>query len=1794
MPSSFDSGSPSPLPEPILPEQIPPDPMVPEPRRTFPWFWLGTLVGTVLSATGLGLGTWAWIFIQDDLSPLLSKLLTESLERPVALGEVEKVSLGSLQVGPSEMGASTTDFTTVTADTVIIKFDLVKTLLTSRLNLDLVLVDAKGYLEQDQDNGWLDFRVPEQDEEEDQRFEVRLDEIQVRDSQITLVPLPTESGVLKPIVINQLQGNVNFDELRFEDQKARTTQFEVSGKPSAGGDLTVAGKVEPVALVGDNLKLATNLSIRGNQAPLRDVLAFTLSTVGLQTEAIAVESGQVSGSLDLAIRPQQPVDYRGVLSVDNGSIRADALPLPLQNLQGQTRFQGSRWMIDQLSGVYGEIAAVAEGLVDFDRGYDLAVTADEVTVDAFTQTLKLDLPVPTTGQFRATAQVTGPLRQPQVLGTAVAIAPLNVDRLTFTSARTDFLYTERQLLLSDMAAVPSTGGSLGGSGALLIGEGTPFSFQIAGRNLPATAIANLYNINPNFALGLVAADATVTGRSGRVSTTIEWNAPTAQYPGSGVIDINGEVIAFRDTLFQIGGGTVTGSGTLTGQLWEGAINLAKVQLGVFSEALRGDVSGQFQVSGNTADTRIGAIAARGNVAFSAGVAAFSRQFDSFNSPLTAQVAWNGEKIEIIQAESQRITASGTLTPTFEDGFTGLERFDLNLSARDYALTDLPFALPSVIALAGRTDFSGTLTGSPIAPNLVGNLQLADLVVNRLPFNSQLTGTIDYSQRAGLALNVAGGRDKIVLNTGSLGPFADAAAGRSNIPDLDFDIGWRDAFASGQTEGDLLRVQAGNFPLSALNFPPNGAADIGQLRGTLSTNDLAVNLANQTFEGDLKVARLGLGYIGAAQLEGRVRYANQLVTLTNGELFLNGNQAAASDGEAFQGNRLGPSAQTPGDFYTLSGRLALNGPVPVYSASLATQSGNIQNLLTAFSIYRLEDFQRGLTPPDWAPNSLSPDQLNRVLATTPAGCTDSASADQLPLIDPLARPITVDIETCRRDSALLEQLRRLAEIQAIQERIELARADDPVPPLNELQGLFAGDLQLSGSGSDFQLDFDLAGANWQWGPDYSAEDVIAKGSLTPGVLTLEPVRLASVIAVPTGAVPTSPPAVPNTVSDVIEMDGSGSTSADQDRVESAIAVIDLAGQLVFGRNTELGSNLQATAQNLDAAALGDILQLPLDIDGLANARATLSGTLTNPQIRGSAALATATINETPIQSATAQFLYQNARLTINSELVASTPDHPLTLQAQIPWAFGFMTAQPESDQIAVNINVEDEGLSLLNIFTQQVAWESGQGQVNLTVSGTLKNPEIAGIATLDGAVLNAKILPEPLTNVTGSATFVGDQIVVQSLSGQFSDGQLTAAGTFPLLNPIISGGALSTLTSTQDPNADPLFPQPLAPNRPLTVNFQNVALDLEKLYSGGVNGQIIVGGSALLSGPKIGGEVILSNGQVLLANGTNDPVTPDDPLEFGTLATPSATQLPQLPQPAGGITPEFRDLRLTLGRNVRVVRGNLLNFVADGTLLLNGFASALEPDGTINLRSGRVSLYTTLFSLRGSNNTAQFTPELGLQNPFLNVSLRATVPEVNRSGTLATTPFANAEIADTSNSGFDNLGSLQTIRVRATVNGPANDIVDNLELSSSPPRNESELLALIGDSYISALESTVGSLAGGGDNFGGLINLVSGTLLTSLQDIIGNALSLSEFRLFPVTAASRRSTTAANVDNGLDIGAYIGFDFTEDASASVSKILTDSSNPEFGLSYRLTDALTVRSATNFDDINQVLLEYEIRF
>ncbi|HEY9752749.1 MAG TPA: translocation/assembly module TamB domain-containing protein, partial [Coleofasciculaceae cyanobacterium] len=254
-----------------------------------------------------------------------------------------------------------------------------------------------------------------------------------------------------------------------------------------------------------------------------------------------------------------------------------------------------------------------------------------------------------------------------------------------------------------------------------------------------------------------------------------------------------------------------------------------------------------------------------------------------------------------------------------------------------------------------------------------------------------------------------------------------------------------------------------------------------------------------------------------------------------------------------------------------------------------------------------------------------------------------------------------------------------------------------------------------------------------------------------------------------------------------------------------------------------------------------------------------------------------------------------------------------------------------------------------------------------------------------------------------------------------------------------------------------------------------------MFEGNVDGQLVVARSLL--NPTLGGEIRLSQGKIQLVEPAALPA--GDP---GSQSNPGL---------------EFDNLKLTLGDRMRLVRELLLNFVASGTITINGSAEDPQPVGVISLRSGQVNLFTTQFNLdRGYPQTATFEPRYGL-DPFLDVRLVTTAAEVTQSRLPSTAN--SAEILDAS--AFNtNIGSLQTIRVQAKAYGLASQISENLVLTSSPPRSESEIVSLIGGGFINTFVS--------GEPTAGLANLAGSVLLTNFQNFISRTLGLTQFRIFP--------------------------------------------------------------------------------
>lgn len=1693
-------------------------------------FWLillsrpviGLLLIVVAALAGVGWRT--WIFVQEELAPLVEKNLSQTLDRPVKLGRVERFSLTGLRFGRS----SVPPFTQRVGNTIVkdpdqlsvpavdVVFDPLDLLLDRTLNLDVTVDQPDLYLEQAKDGRWISTVISPREEEG--LIETRLQAIRFRNAKAVLVPLGAAPRTLRSIdgsllFVNQSQhikfdvaGRVSDGKLKVEGQWLRPTQqvnLSLTGENLLAREL--AGLVKlPVDVkagrIGGNLKVElrqnrlvgfegttqiqaasvivpdqylfrssrpTPRSFQGVNGTVHffdraDRLRFNLAgraaggnfrvkgqwlrpnqQANLVVQAqnlpakfldgafklpIRTLSGRVDGNLRIQLRQNQLPSLNGTAQLTNVTAQIAQVPRPLTGIAGQLRFKGLTTTLENVKARYGKIPIQANGSVDPKQGYNLSAQMAQVEVAQALSSFSINLPFPTAGIVQGQdLRLTGPLTQPLLSGEVTTLGTARVDRVDFRQIRGRFQLKAPVLTVSQIQGIPAAGGVVTGDAQLNLRPGNRLLMNLQAQGVPGDAIARAYAAPAK--IGLVSAQAQISGPARNLSTAVRWQAPQATYPGTGEILVSGGRTLLQNINLQVAGGQVKVDGRIADGQLQATLESAGVQLQRFSPTLRGRFSGRLNLSGAVANFRPAAIRAAGQVRFSQGLSVVQQ-------PLTAQVRWDGQKILVDRATATGFRASGSVLARLQGPQAPqVSALNLDVQAQGYPLQTLPLQGVNGLKLAGQGDFSGRLTGTPTAPSLRGTLQTQNLVLNQVAFERTLTGSLNYGRR-GLALQLGGAQDRINL---ALGP---------SLRPRSFYIQREQAVAVGRTQGEQLRVNLERFPLAALNLTPSGRS-IGPVAGLVSGN-FDVNLKTFTGQGNVAIARPQIGSFVGDRFTGQLQFAQGVATLSNGEL-RQGNSRVA-----------------------LAGTYA-PGANPRFTAQVKVAQAEAQDALAALQWFNLADVRRGLRSPSYG-----------------------KAAD------------VQTVEVGAPEAPLENQLRRLSEVERLlAQQVARRQAASPLPDLADLQGTFGGQIEVSGSQrSGLALDFSLQGENFDWGP-YSINQLIANGSYQNGVLELQPLRL-----------------------------------------QSGDSLVAFAGQVGGAQSGQL------RVENVPADRLQEFVDLPVDFTGAINATATIAGSLSNPQVLGNLSLNQATLNGTPVRTAQGNFSYRNARLDFGSTVVVSAPE-PIQISGSIPYSLPFAAVEPTSDRISLDLNVQNEGLALLNLLTRQVAWVDGAGQVNLQVRGSLDQPLVDGIATVTNATLRAQALPAPLTNVTGTLRFNRDRIRVEGLTGQFSDGQVAAAGVIPIS---------SELSAT---DSDQLTP--------LTVRLNRLALQLKELYTGGVDGNVTVTGAAL--SPKLGGAIQLSEGQVLLG-------------AAGSVQAPPGTSanLPGPPEGGLGVSPvEFDNLRVTLGDRVQVTRAPLLNFLAAGDLTLNGSVGNLRPQGLVRFQRGQVNLFTTQFRVnRGEPNHAQFKPDQGL-DPDLNVNLVTTVTEVTGSRINSSSNSQGSQDSSLSGRGdvpVGALGSLESVRIQARVRGRASqltrDFENNVELTSSPARNQDEIIALIGGG--------LGDVQNEGDSTLALANLAGSAFFSNFQGLFDNLLgNRVDFRLFPTVLPNQSGNSALN------LGAEVGYDVTPKISLSALQVLTDPGEPtQLNARYQFTDNINLRSSINLEGDIGALVEYRLRF
>jgi len=753
--------------------------------------------------------------------------------------------------------------------------------------------------------------------------------------------------------------------------------------------------------------------------------------------------------------------------------------------------------------------------------------------------------------------------------------------------------------------------------------------------------------------------------------------------------------------------------------------------------LNGKLGGKLALTGAVDNLSPTAVSARGNLSFSQGI-------DLLEQPLSAQVAWDGKRLDVLRAQGDGLEARGyvVLDESFfsdiPDKLAAVNYFEFDVpKARWLDIRKLRITLPSWatnLDYRGRGDFAGKISGIPSAMKIAGNFGLKNFRVEDLDFAPFLAGNVLVSPDTGVKLSL-----REVL-TAPLLPVTEDFGDQSqpldkielvldrNFSPLAFAIAKDYFLIEGTGEKEILNVTTENVPVELLKAIALKSNDIDvpenialqPVNGSLS-GDFIFNLETLATSGEnVVIDKPALASIRGDRLEGDFQYVDGYF--------------AIQDVKFKQRNSIyklkGSLSQKPDD-------LELNGEVTI-------DGGQIQDILVALQIFDLSDFARIFSD----------------RAYGKAGdLYKSANVDE--------RQALFDVGF--KDAPIIDRLQLLAAIQAWLATVQEERQTALVPEIKNLQGTFDGKIDLFGSlKTGITSEFDFLGEKWRWG-NLVGDKIVAKGSLADGILTLLPIS--------------------------VKLQDIANAKLSQNNKDNSVSPT-LLFTGTFGGSTQSG---QFRLVEVPMELIEQLFSFPseLAVDGLVNATASIAGTKDNPQARGEIRIDDAALNDTSIQSTKGSFNYKQSRLEFSASSIIAEDADPLTLKGSVPYQLPFAQAKSDSDRLELQLNVKDKGLELLDIFSRgELKWIGGSGKIALDITGILdeqrnlpRKLSAKGVANIKNATIAAKSLPKNLiTNINSQVFFDLDNVRVNNFQGDFGEGKITASGTVPFgdnlsLNPL---------------------------------------------------------------------------------------------------------------------------------------------------------------------------------------------------------------------------------------------------------------------------------------------------------------------------------------------------------------------------------------------------------------------------
>jgi len=1714
---------------------------------------------TALGLTGSGIGIFFYgkYFLEQQLSPLVQAELNKLLNRPVTLGGVDRFSWNGVRFGKTEVPATDTQPNFAVAEAIDVQVDVWNYLQTQQIGLEATVVKPQVFLRQDFANGQY---LPEFAPITSTRTgNIDLRAVKIEDADLTLQPLNSK----KAIALTKLN---------------LQSEWQLNNPNWQGVKFTGAGKVVNPKLLNldipnpEDLKRAISSQASNGTLNITNAEFNFITGSGnlyLRSQDIGVAvvdgffpefpvtplQGKTDGTVVISLKPNSnQADIQGNLRVRDVGLKVREVPQPLKNISGDIQFDGMTATLQGISGSYGTLLANVEGTMNLQSGLNLDVALQPTDIAKALKSLNIKTPLAIAGEVKLNAKITG--KQPQVIANFSSTKPITIDRLIVTQIQGQIESKDAKSLNFKQIRAKSETGNLTGAGVIgldrklgqelgrkpdrvasplnpNLNASLKFNFNL--ENINSEAIAALYDTNLPIPIGTIAAQVQVNGELDRPQILATFQAPQALYPTNGEVEIIGTTATLRNTSVQFPTGNLglVGAISLDGKRpWQLQLTSNGIPLSIFPtlpDALKsGNLFGLIKLNSPEGSFEPKEIRASGNI---------DLRLQVIKEAIAATVNWNGKDLIIPRLQlGDYLGGNGiiALNPKLT-----IEKVDFNLrSLSSQRISRFQTLLPTSQTSSqisnqisgidnGTVDFNAKITGALDNLKLLAKIRLDDLDIPEL-----IALGVDISPQSKA---IPQGKLSFVgevsgeFNSNSVLKFNQPSNKSSN----------QSTFAQFRPEVKgvvrlvnlkLDRTRFDSLIAGGLNFNYRTGLRV-DLRGVdRNKNDrIALRLDSKFQPIDFNVQLASTSVIGNTLKNPDNPNNNSSLAVKVKDVPLDLVAAIAGQGELIDGSLSSDLVVNLNRIQAI-GNVAIDKPRfgrtqgEKLTAKVNFNNGNITLSDGLLNISTLQESKYRFNLA-YTPNA----------ATTLQGRANIESGTVSELLSFLRLQEVTDITNAfnppdygkavvlsslpkiRSDRSLYEQLQYFSQIKARKEQQEIITAEAS----SNLPPLseFKG-------GLDGDIDFAIFNQPTKQNGVKLAFNLEGK-SWDYGKFAVDDVKVKGSF-------------------------DRGVLILDTVKLQSG----DRLGQITNTKITLRELNGKVELANFPVESLRPIPffnNLPVDITGFANGVANLSGGLFNPKAVGKITLADATINRQPLDSVGGDFDYANGRFKFNGKIVTEeAKTEPIAISGDIPYQFcpipdgnslktlcnltGNLAgnlAGTVSKALKVDISVKNEGLAFINILNTPVRWLAGKGTGVVSVSGTLDAPKAQGSLTLDRAAFQVAGLPSDVTDVLGKIDFNFDRFKADLL-GEFSQGNFNANGVLAISNP--------NLINTTDPDYE----------TPLTIVAERLNLDIKNLYAGFANGILAVRGALLF--PEVSGKIVISDGRVILGeqSPTDGRNLERDQFNIG-----------------------FNNLLVTLGNSIQVTRAPLLNLVAKGELIVNGSLNDIRPSGRVRIERGQINTISTRLRVnRDFENYADFVPSQGL-NPNLNVRVLGSIPEVTR------TRIDNSLIDafNPTNVPISNLGSQRTVQIQATVTGSVQS--PNIDLRSSPPRTQSELLTLIGGGLLQQ---------GGNDPTAVLANLAGGTIIGFLQDAIGGALDLAEFNLTPTTTNTRGGGLST-----IGVAAEAAINLTSSFSFAVRSVLNDPSQvTSYTLRYRANPNTQVLTNTDLNGNNSVSVEYESRF